>query len=42
LYDLSLDESEKNDVSAQYPEVISKIKTILANRKEAVIKEWNF
>jgi arylsulfatase A-like enzyme len=42
LYDLNKDETEQDDVSAQNPEVILKIKQLLNKRSRAVIKEWNF
>lgn len=42
LYDLSTDEAERNDVAAQHPEVITKIKELLGKRSRAPIKEWNF
>jgi arylsulfatase A len=42
LYNLSDDESEKNDVSTQHPDVVEKMKEYMNRRSRAVIKEWNF
>lgn len=42
LYDLSADETEKNNVAGQHPEVIIKMKEFMSRRSRAVIKQWNF
>ena len=42
LYNLSRDLSEKNDLSAQYPEIVLKMKQLMNKRQPAIVKEWNF
>jgi hypothetical protein len=42
VYDLSNDPGEKNDLSAQHPELISKFNEIVKKRTPSVFNEWNF
>lgn len=42
LYDLSLDRSESHDIAAAHPDVVEKIRSIMAARAPALLPEWNY
>jgi arylsulfatase A-like enzyme len=42
LYDLGQDPAEANDVAAQKPEVVARIKEIMATRTPSAVPNWNF
>ena len=42
LYNLKTDVGEQNDLSAKYPEVVEKIRAIMASRTKSPFPEWNF
>ncbi len=42
LYDLSKDIAEKENVAAQHPEIVKKIKKMMESRIASPVKEWNF
>ena len=42
LYDLSVDRGETLDVSAEQPEIVGRIRTVMENRTLSEIPAWNF
>lgn len=42
LYDLESDREETTDVSADHPDVVAEIRTIMASRTESDFQAWNF
>jgi arylsulfatase A-like enzyme len=42
LYDLGVDVAESNDVAAEHPDIVARIKSYMESRTESTIPEWNF
>jgi arylsulfatase A-like enzyme len=42
LYDLEADIGETNDVAAQHPELVARIRAVMQSRTESRVPEWNF
>ena len=42
LYDLEADPAEQHDVSAAHPEVVRRIRAVMARRTPSPIGAWNF
>ena len=42
LYNLASDPGETNDLSAQHPEVVARIRAVMDSRTESHIERWNF
>jgi hypothetical protein len=42
IYDLAQDRSETTNIAVQHPEMPAKFDAIVAKRRPAHIKEWNF
>jgi arylsulfatase A len=42
LYDLEVDAAETTDVAADHPDVVARIRAVMASRTEARLPEWSF
>ncbi len=41
LYDLTTDRAEKSNIASQHPEIVERVRSIMAQRSAAALPEWN-
>ena len=42
LYDLDLDPGETNDVAADHPDIVARIREVMESRTESDVARWKF